>query len=224
MSFINGQDDQISFSYNKINLKEAIQQLIDKYQLPIIYPSKIEEKLISKECDNCDLDSALTLLFYNTDYHWKKIDAQYTIYKISSNLHSLGGRIIDITSNETIPYANVFIPSLNIGTISNDEGIFFLPKIESRLCTLYVSYIGYETKQQPVYFSNNEKVDTDIYLKQKIIKSKNIFIRGKSREFMQLSQEPSKISFSPKHISTIPTIGEVDISRSLQLLPGIHQV
>ena len=223
ISFINGQDHQISFSYNKISLKEAIQQLINNYQLPIIYPSKIEEKLISKECDNCDLDSALTLLFYNTDYHWKKIDAQYTIYKISSNLYSLGGRIIDITSNETIPYANVFIPSLNIGTISNDEGIFFLPKIKSRLCTLYVSYIGYETKQQPVYFSNNEKVDTDIYLKQKIIKSKNIFIRGKSREFMQLSQEPSKISFSPKHISTLPTIGEVDISRSLQLLPGIHQ-
>ncbi len=29
--------------------------------------------------------------------------------------------------------------------------------------------------------------------------------------------------FRPKHISTLPTIGEVDIFRALQLLPGIHQ-
>ena len=40
---------------------------------------------------------------------------------------------------------------------------------------------------------------------------------------MSLTNEPGKISFSPKHISTLPTIGEVDIFRSLQLLPGIHQ-
>jgi len=223
ISFLNGQSKQVSFSYNKINLQEAIQQLIDTYQLPVIYPSNLEQKKISIECDSCELDSALTLLFYNTDYDWKKIDEQYTIYRISNNLYNVGGRIIDITSNETIPYANVFIPSLNIGAISNDEGIFLIPDIESRLCTLYVSYIGYETEQQPIYFSVNKEIEIDIYLKQKIIKSKNIFIKGKSREFMQLSQEPSKIAFSPKHISTLPTIGEVDIYRSLQLLPGIHQ-
>ena len=151
ISFLNGQSKQVSFSYNKINLQEAIQQLIDAYQLPLIYPSNLEQKKISIECNSCELDSALTLLFYNTDYDWKKIDEQYTIYKISNNLYNVGGRIIDITSNETIPYANVFIPSLNIGTISNDEGIFFLPKIKSRLCTLYVSYIGYETGKQSIY-------------------------------------------------------------------------
>ena len=223
ISFLNGQSKQVSFSYNKVVLNDAIQQLIDLYQLPVIYPSKIEQQIISIECINCELDSALTILFYNTNYDWKKIDEQYTIYRINNNLYNVTGRIIDITSNETIPYANVFIPSLNIGTISNEEGIYFLPNIESRLCTLYVSYIGYETEKKLIYFSENEKIDIDIYLNQKIIKSKNVLIRGKSREFMQLTQEPSKIAFSPKHISTLPTIGEVDISRSLQLLPGIHQ-
>ena len=197
ISFLNGQSKQVSFSYNKINLQEAIQQLIDTYQLPVIYPSNLEQKKISIECDSCELDSALTLLFYNTNYDWKKIDEQYTIYKISNNLYNVTGRILDITSNETIPYANVFIPSLNIGAISNDEGIFLISDIESRLCTLYVSYIGYETEKQSIYFSVNKEIEIDIYLKQKIIKSKNIFIKGKSREFMQLSQDPSKIAFSP---------------------------
>ena len=223
ISFINGQTQSISFSYNKSSLKKEIQQLVDDYQLSLIYPSNLEDKEISAKCNNCELDSALTLLLYNTNYSWEKIKEQYTIYRIDSGPYAITGQIIDNVSNETIPYANVYIPSLDMGTISNNEGIFSLSGIESRICTVYVSYIGYETHEKPIYFSRNQQSPVDIFLKQKIINSKNIFIRGISREFLSLTNEPGKISFSPKHISTLPTIGEVDIFRSLQLLPGIHQ-
>ena len=223
ISFINGQTQSISFSYNKSSLKKGIQQLVDDYQLSLIYPSNLEDKEISAKCNNCELDSALTLLLYNTNYSWGKINEQYTIYRIDNGPYAITGQIIDNVSNETIPYANVYIPSLDMGTISNNEGIFSLSGIESRICTVYVSYIGYETQEKPIYFSRNQQSPVEIFLKQKIINSKNIFIRGISREFMSLTNEPGKISFSPKHISTLPTIGEVDIFRSLQLLPGIHQ-
>ena len=223
ISFINGQTQSISFSYNKSSLKKGIQQLVDDYQLSLIYPSNLEDKEISAKCNNCELDSALTLLLYNTNYSWEKINEQYTIYRIDSGPYAITGQIIDNVSNETIPYANVYVPSLDMGTISNNEGIFSLSGIESRICTVYVSYIGYETHEKPIYFSRNQQFPVEIFLKQKIINSKNIFIRGISREFLSLTNEPGKISFSPKHISTLPTIGEVDIFRSLQLLPGIHQ-
>jgi len=223
ISFINGQTKSISFSYNKSSLKKGIQHLVDDYQLSLIYPSNLEDKEISAKCNNCELDSALTLLLYNTNYSWGKINEQYTIYRIDSGPYAITGQIIDNVSNETIPYANVYVPSLDMGTISNNEGIFSLSGIESRICTVYVSYIGYETQEKPIYFSRNQQSPVEIFLKQKIINSKNIFIRGISREFMSLTNEPGKISFSPKHISTLPTIGEVDIFRSLQLLPGIHQ-
>ena len=223
ISFINGQTQSISFSYNKSSLKKEIQQLVDDYQLSLIYPSNLEDKEISAKCNNCELDSALTLLLYNTNYSWKKINEQYTIYRIDSGPYAITGQIIDNVTNETVPYANVYIPSLDMGTISNNEGIFSLSGIESRICTVYVSYIGYEPQGKPIYFSKNQQSSIEIFLKQKIIYSKNIFIRGRSREFMSLTNEPGKISFSPKHISTLPTIGEVDIFRSLQLLPGIHQ-
>ena len=223
ISLLNGQSKSISLSYNQINLQEAIQQLINNYQLPLIYPSDIDDNEISAECMNCEIDSVLTLLLYNTNYSWKKINEQYTIYKIDSGPYTITGQIIDKLSNETIPYANVFIPLLDMGTISNDEGVFSLSGIESRICTLYVSYIGYKTQKEPIYFSSNKEQHIEIVLKQKIINSKNIYIRGNAREFMDLSNDPGRISFSPKHISTLPTIGEVDIFRALQLLPGIHQ-
>ena len=128
----------------------------------------------------------------------------------------------DKKSNETIPYANIYIPYLNIGTASDDEGFFSLSNIDSKICTLLVSYIGYETHKQVVTRLKNENIFLNIFLNQKVLKSKNIFIRGVAREFLNIAKDPGKISFSPRHVSTLPTIGEIDIFRSLQLLPGIN--
>ena len=218
-----GEDLKISSIFNKAELKEALQKLSVDYQASIIYPSDISIHTISIECKNCELDSLLSLLLLKTTYDWEKINNQYIIFEIEKKTYSLSGKIYDYKSNETIPFANVYIPSLNIGSISDDQGIFSLTNIDSKSCSLFVSYIGYETEKKSIHLEKTKNNVLEIYLKQKILNSKNIYIRGKSREFLNIATEPGKISFSPKHISTLPIIGEVDIFRSLQLLPGISQ-
>jgi len=218
-----GEDLKISSIFNKAELKEALQKLSVDYQASIIYPSDISIHTISIECKNCELDSLLSLLLLKTTYDWEKINNQYIIFEIEKKTYSLSGKIYDYKSNETIPFANVYIPSLNIGSISDDQGIFSLTNIDSKSCSLFVSYIGYETEKKSIHLKKTKNNVLEIYLKQKILNSKNIYIRGKSREFLNIATEPGKISFSPKHISTLPIIGEVDIFRSLQLLPGISQ-
>lgn len=220
---MNGEIRPISINYNKSDLKKTLEELVDTYQIPLIYPSNIGDQKISVDCDSCTVDSLLTTLLFNTIYNWEKIGQQYTIYKVVTVPYTITGKVFDEVSNETIPYANVYIRSLEIGTISNDEGVFSLTEIEARNCTIHVSYIGYKTEEIEINFTKDRSPNIKIELKQKIISSKNVFIQGKSREFMSLSNDPGRISFSPKHISTLPTIGEVDIFRSLQLLPGIHQ-
>ena len=220
---MSGEDLKISSIFNKAELKEALQKLSVDYQASIIYPSDISIYTISIECKNCELDSLLSLLLLKTTYDWEKINNQYIIFEIEKKTYSLSGKIYDYKSNETIPFANVYIPSLNIGSISDDQGIFSLTNIDSKSCSLFVSYIGYETEKKSIHLKKTKNNVLEIYLKQKILNSKNIYIRGKSREFLNIATEPGKISFSPKHISTLPIIGEVDIFRSLQLLPGISQ-
>ena len=220
---MSGEDLKISSTFNKAELKEALQKLSVDYQASIIYPSDISIHTISIECKNCELDSLLSLLLLKTTYDWEKINNQYIIFEIEKKTYSLSGKIYDYKSNETIPFANVYIPSLNIGSISDDQGIFSLTNIDSKSCSLFVSYIGYETEKKSIHLEKTKNNVLEIYLKQKILNSKNIYIRGKSREFLNIANEPGKISFSPKHISTLPIIGEVDIFRSLQLLPGISQ-
>ena len=220
---ISGEDLKISSSFNKIELQEALQRVSIDYQAPIIYQSDISKHTVSIECNNCELDSLLSLLLLNSDYDWEKINNQYVIFEIEKKTYSLHGKIYDYKSREAIPFANVYIPSLGVGSISDDQGIFSLPNIDLKSCTLFVSYIGYKTEKKVIHLKNARNSNLEFYLKQKILNSKNIYIRGESREFLNIANEPGKISFSPKHISTLPIIGEVDIFRSLQLLPGISQ-
>ena len=220
-SNLSGNSALISIKLNDEPIDRVIQKLITDYQIPIIYPSEIIQQDISIECNECDVETILEIILNNTDYNWEKIGAQYTIFEITRIDYSITGKVHDKNSNETIPYANIYIPSLDIGTISDDEGVYSLSNIETKICTLFVSYIGYETQKTVITHPKTNKYSKDIFMDQKIINSKNIYIRGKAREFLNIANEPGKISFSPKHISTLPTIGEVDIFRSLQLLPGI---
>ena len=47
-------------------------------------------------------------------------------------------------------------------------------------------------------------------------------IYGEQLEFLQRSSGTGQLAFSPRHIASLPNIGETDIFRSLQLLPGIQ--
>ena len=210
-SNLSGNSALISIKLNDEPIDRVIQKLITDYQIPIIYPSEIIQQNISIECNECDVETILEIILTNTDYGWGKIGTQYTIFEITRIEYSITGKVHDKNSNETIPYANIYIPSLDIGTISDDEGVYSLSNIDTKICTLFVSYIGYETQKTIITHPKTNKYSKDIFMDQKIINSKNIYIRGKAREFLNIANEPGKISFSPKHISTLPTIGEVDI-------------
>ena len=224
-AILNSQSLNITYNYKDISLQTAVQDLISRYQLSIIFPDELGDDLsISAICNECSADNALTRILAQTNLVWKKSGNQYTIFKPTKPLRfSLGGRIVEKETGEPIPYANIFIPSLDMGDISNADGMFSLTGIPIKSCTLFVSYIGYGTGKESLTFPDEDNKFFQIKLSPKILFSKNIFITGESREFMSSGSEPGKISFSPRHISTLPNLGEIDIFRSLQLIPGIHQ-
>jgi len=60
----------------------------------------------------------------------------------------VGGHIIDI-NNEPIAFANVIFKGSSEGTISNENGRFYLES-EQRWDTLVISFVGYETLILPL--------------------------------------------------------------------------
>ena len=51
ISSLNGEINPISIKYNKSDLKKTLKELVDTYQIPLIYPSNIKDQKISADCE-----------------------------------------------------------------------------------------------------------------------------------------------------------------------------
>ena len=60
--------------------------------------------------------------------------------------HNIIGRITDASTGEVITGATVFIPSLNIGTTTDELGAFKFKNLEAESYELTVSFIGFTTQ------------------------------------------------------------------------------
>ena len=188
--------EKITFNFDKTDISSALDYLIDKYNLIIVYPDEMEEYTNSSSCENCDKEEALSSILKGTTLSFEKFGNQFVVYfEKAKTIFSLYGRCIDRESGEPISYANIHIPHLNIGDISNQNGIFSIPGVSKDLCTLVVSYIGYETEIKELRFPKDENIFHEIKLIPKIINSDEVSILGSNREFMDDSNIPGKFLF-----------------------------
>jgi hypothetical protein len=215
--------DSISFQFQNTPLKNALKQLIDDHGVSIVFPDDIVNTPISAKCKSCTQKEAVVAVLSTSNLVWKQTGNQFTVFNpITPFRFAVSGRALDKETGEPIPFANVFIPELMIGDISQNDGSFSILNISTRVCTLIISYIGYETKKTYLLFPKDENIFQEIFISPKVLATAAVSIMGTTREFMDRSNSPGQISFSPRHISTLPNLGEVDIFRSLQLLPGIQ--
>ena len=213
----------IQFNFNNVELKSALQTLIVDHNIAIIFPDNIPNTLVDARCDSCNINETLNLILSSTDLTWEKNNVQFIIKERESiPYYRISGRVIDQTTNSSIPHTNIFISNSSLGDISNHDGIFSISNIYTKSCSLIISYIGYDHKIIELQFPNDDKSDYEILLQPKVLSTKEIPIFGLPKEFMDRSNNPGQVSFSPRHISTLPNLGEVDIFRSLQFLPGVQ--
>ncbi len=133
--------------------------------------------------------------------------------------HTLSGKVVELGSGEPLSYANVAIKSKKTGTTTNLDGFFTLYGIPSDTSIIQFSYVGYTLKE----ISYNELDGTKIKIELDPISTSlnEVVIQAESNNYINVQEGVSKVRLSTKQITTLPSIGEVDIFRSLQLLPGV---
>lgn len=87
----------------------------------------------------------------------------------------LTGAVIDASTRETLPAANISIEGTYSGTITNSDGQFVLP-VKQLPITLVVRYIGYET--QRITINENPREPLEIRLKAIAYELENIEVTG----------------------------------------------
>ena len=142
------------------------------------------------------------------------------IVNISFSQVTLSGYIEEEGSGERLSYSNVYLSELEIGTSANENGFFtVIGKIESGM-SLKASYVGYKTETITL---TDEMLEGNLIISLTALTStlNEVVVSTESSKFLQVTSEISNHKMSVQQISLMPSIGEVDIFRSLQLLPGV---
>ena len=133
---------------------------------------------------------------------------------------TISGIVKESDSGETLPYAHVLVLQSTIGAATNIDGRFVLLDVPSGEQVLRVSFLGFQTKDVPV--NTNEVLGPLIIELDPISTDLNeVVVVADSYSMMKTSEKAGHITISPKDLAVLPSIGDVDIFRSLQLLPGI---
>lgn len=137
----------------------------------------------------------------------------------SANKSTLSGFIYDGNTGETLIGTNVFIPTLSIGTSSNEYG-FYSITVPLGKHNVEFSYVGYEKKIITVDLNTSKRVDVNILSSAYSI-GEVVVVDKKGDENIK-STRMGTTEIVPKEIEKVPVIfGEKDILKTLQLLPGI---
>ena len=136
----------------------------------------------------------------------------------------ISGTIRDAVTGETLVYANIIIEGSSSGATTNKDGFFVIIDAPSEEHTLIVSYMGYESKKIQYNNSKEDNSKLEIELKPISIITDDVTVVAEKYKIWKTADGISQITLSPNQLMILPKLGEVDIFRSLQLLPGVSGI
>ncbi len=136
----------------------------------------------------------------------------------SQENHTLSGYVSDIRNGENIIGVNVYCKDLNKGVTSNVYGFYSLTLPEGKY-EISFSYVGYKTQE---FILNLDKdISKNISFEIESFTVGEIQVKGKAN--IVKNTQTSMIEVPIEQIKTIPALlGEVDIIKAIQLLPGVQ--
>ncbi|WP_299680369.1 TonB-dependent receptor [uncultured Tenacibaculum sp.] len=139
---------------------------------------------------------------------------------ISQSKFTISGTLKDKANGETLFGATVFLKGTSLGTTTNEYGFYSLTAPKGNY-TLSVSYIGYQPIEKEIVLDNNIKFNADLSEDANVL-DEVVISAEESKKVNLRSPQMSTTKISSQTIKQIPVVlGEVDVIKSIQLLPGV---
>ena len=146
----------------------------------------------------------------------------FTTYSEARNFENgtIRGKVIDKTTREAIPFANIIIQGSTSGATSDLNGKFEIINVPPGYVKLIVSYVGYKTKVTEDLFVTKEK-SPYIEIEMEPSASSLAEIEIKGPQFVKKEESPVSLqTIGIREIEKNPG-GNRDISKIIQSLPGV---
>lgn len=131
----------------------------------------------------------------------------------------VSGSVRDAETGEALAGASVYTKDYRYGQITDNAGFFELKAVKDETLNLHVSYVGYKTQTIKVKADRKRTVTIKLEHDNQL---RDVTIYAPSEIGIRSSQMSAN-ELSIRQIKSIPaTLGEVDILKALQTLPGVQ--
>ncbi len=215
--------EAVTLVFHDAPLRSVLEQITAQSGVRFVFASAaVDSASITCDLLALALNDALKHVLNNTTLTFKRLDERrFAIYPRPIGKSDIAGRVVDAQSGESLPYANILVHQSTSGVAANSEGYFLIRNVRSWPCTLEVEYIGYRRKRV-IVAEDRDSTDLQVRLQQANIEMPGETIRAANWQAIQVGKEVGNIAISPSEFADLPMLGDLDISRSLQLMPGIR--
>lgn len=138
----------------------------------------------------------------------------------SQKKYTISGTVKDASSGELLIGANVYIKETYKGVTTNHYGFYSLTVPEGKV-TLVISFIGYNDIVKPLDLNKDLRLNFSI--EPKTIVGEEFVVSSTRSDQNVKSTDVGKVDVPIETIKSLPAfMGEVDVLKAIQLLPGVQ--
>ena len=219
---VNTLKQNITIQLNQESLKTFIDKISTQTGYTFIYGETIDlTHQINLKAKDQLLQDVLSNAFdkHNINFQIVKSHILLTNKADAERKITISGHITDFVSHESLIGANVYEPMQQQGTTTNAYGFFSLT-LPAGVTTLQVSYMGYLTEKHTLPLTKDTILN--ISLKQNM-QLAEVTVLADRPDVGVLSTQMGSMDIPLMHVRNIPSLmGEADVMKSLQLLPGVQ--
>jgi TonB dependent receptor/CarboxypepD_reg-like domain/TonB-dependent Receptor Plug Domain len=143
----------------------------------------------------------------------------FLLFSFSQKKCTISGIVKDAKTGESVIGATVFVQELKKGVVTNTYG-FYSITLDAGNVSLACSFIGFQKFQQSIDLNADTRLNIDLVSISRELQTVEISDKGPQENVNNTRM--STINLSMEEIKRLPAfLGEVDILKTLQLLPGV---
>lgn len=231
-----GQDlnQKISVSLKNVPISEVITKITELTNINFTYSStlipvdtkvsiKAKNKTVKEVFDKIFIENSIEYLIVENQIVLRPLKTETIQTPVVKNTsekkkHTLSGYLKDLSSGEVLIGASVYAKSTTMGTFTNGYGFYSLTLPEDKYEIVF-SFIGYKSIFQDIDLKGNLNISSNLETSNFEIKAVEVVAE---KEEENLISPLSEMKLTPKTIRQMPGfVGDVDIIKSLQSVPGI---
>ena len=133
------------------------------------------------------------------------------------------GHVRNARTNEPVAGATVFVVGTSIAATADKNGYYDLSGVAAGQARLRARFVGYKDRDESVSLNDGELRLLDFALTESITTLGAVVTEAKAPERESFEERPNLgvTMLSAKVVSNVPRLGESDVLRTAQLLPGV---